>query len=51
MNEEQVKRLFKIAKFLEIQYDEKKMNILDFQDVLYEKMTQWEEEHQEEFPI
>lgn len=51
MSENQVKRLFKIAKFLKIKYNEKTMNIFDFQDYLYEKMMEWEEENQMEFPI
>lgn len=51
MSESQVKRLFKIAKFLKIKYNEKTMNIFDFQDYLYEKMMEWEEENQMEFPI
>ena len=51
MGEKQVKRLFKIAKFFGIKYKEKKMNIFDFQDLLYAKMTEWEEENGMEFPM
>lgn len=51
MNEAQVKRLFKIADFLGIKYNEKEMNIFDFQDMLYEKMQEWEEENGKEFPL
>lgn len=51
MNEAQVKRLFKIANFFGIKYKEKEMNIFDFQDMLYSKMQEWEEENGKEFPI
>lgn len=51
ISEGQVKRLFKIAKFLGIKYNPKKMNILDFQDFIYQKMMEWEDENGMEFPI
>lgn len=27
------------------------MDILDFQEFIYEKMLEWEDEHQEDFPL
>lgn len=51
MSESQVKRLFKIAKFLGVKYNENEASIFDFQDHLYEKMMEWEEENKMEFPI
>lgn len=51
MNETQVKRLLKIAEFFGIKYNEKEMNIFDFQDMLYEKIQEWEEENGKEFPL
>lgn len=51
ISEGQVKRWFKIAKFLGVKYNEKKMDIFDFQEIIYEKMMEWEDEHQQEFPM
>lgn len=51
INAYQVKRLFEIAKFLGIKYNEKEMNILEFSDYICDKMTEWEDENQTEFPI
>ncbi len=51
MSEKQVKRLFKIAKFFWVKYNEKQMSIFDFQDFLYTKITKWEEENGTEFPM
>lgn len=51
INESEVKRTFKIAKFLGVKHNEKNMDILDFREYLYEKMMEWEDENQEEFPI
>ena len=51
MNEAQVKRLFKIANFLKIEYNEEEMNIFDFQEMIYQKINEWEEKNNKEFPI
>jgi hypothetical protein len=43
-------RIKKLEKFFEVKKP-KNMNTLEWLDKLYEMQLEWEEEHQEEFPI
>lgn len=50
-SEYHVGRIFKIAKFLGVKYDKKKMDFADFLDLVYDKMAEWEEENGMDFPM
>ena len=50
MNEADVKRDLKLAKFFGIKFNEKTTNIFQLQEQIQEAINNWEDENDREFP-